>query len=151
MFEQSIRVPMIIYVPGAAANGKTCDEIVELVDIMPTYCDLWNLEKDKRYEGLSIASLLDNPDQPWKKAAFNMIPLSGLGRCVRTKRYKYSEWRKTTATSDSDEPAYARKLYDFEKDPFEHKNVVDDKKYMDIVEELSSLLRKGWKAALPGS
>ena len=149
IFEQSTRVPMIIYVPGAAANGHACDEIVELVDIMPTYCDLWNLEKDQRYEGLSMTPLLKNPDQPWKKAAFSMIPLEGLGRCVRTKRYKYSEYRKTTAKPDSDELAYARELYDLKLDPLEQTNVVDDEKYADIVQELSGLLKKGWKAALP--
>ena len=150
LFEQSIRVPMIIYVPSAAANGKTCDEIVELVDIMPTYCDLWGLEKDQRFEGLSMTPLLQNPDQLWKKAAFSMIPLDGLGRCVRTKRYRYSEWRKTTATPDSDESAYARELYDLKIDLLEQKNVVHDATYADITQELSSLLKKGWQAALPG-
>ena len=148
-FEQSIRVPMVIYVPGAAGNGKVCDEIVELVDILPTYCDLWNIEKDQQFEGLSMAPLLENPDQAWKKAAFSMVPFSEPGRCVRTKRYKYAEYRKTFATPDSDELPFARELYDLEVDPLEQKNVVDKEEYADVVRELSDLLEAGWPAALP--
>jgi arylsulfatase A-like enzyme len=149
LFEQSIRVPMIIYVPGAAANGKTCDEIVELVDIMPTYCDFWNIDKDKNFEGLSIAPLLENPDRQWKKAAFSVIPLGGLGRAVRTKKYKYAEYRETTAKPGSGEPYFARELYDLEADPLEQKNLVDKEEYADIANELSDLLKAGWQAAVP--
>lgn len=150
-FEQSIRVPLAIYVPGAEGNGKVCDEIVELVDIMPTYCDLWNMEKDQQFEGLSLTPLLENPDQPWKKAAFSMVPFAEPGRCVRTKRYKYAEYRKTYAKPGSDELPFARELYDLEVDPLEQKNVVDNDEYADVVQELSELLKAGWSAALPPS
>ena len=97
LFEQSTRVPLMVHVPGAPANGRRCDEIVEMVDILPTLCDLWSLEKDPVFEGNSFLPLLQDPGQPWKTAAFSAIPIRGLGRMVRTREFRYSEWRKDTS------------------------------------------------------
>jgi uncharacterized sulfatase len=146
LFEQSTRVPLIVRVPGARANGQVCDEIVELVDVLPTLADLWNIEAPKNLEGVSFAPLLDDPAKPWKKAAFSTITLGGLGRSVRTKRYKYAEYTR----KDEDKP-HAIELYDLKIDPWEQNNVAGDPKYAGKVAELSKLLATGWKAALPPS
>ena len=135
---------MIIYVPSVSGNGKTCDGIVELVDILPTICDLWGTEKSPKLEGTSLLPLLNNPNQAWKKAAFISIPEPGgrgVALAVRTKQYKYAVYRP------NNNPEF--ELYDLENDPFEHINVVDDPDYKKVRDQMAGLLKKGYRAALP--
>ncbi|MDQ8197981.1 sulfatase [Pelagicoccus enzymogenes] len=149
LFEQSTRVPLMVRDPRAKANGQRCDEIVELVDLLPTFCDFWGLEKDSLFEGVSFAPLLDDPQQEWKQAAFSMIPIGGLGRGVRTKDFRYAEWRKDKAHATDQSGEVVRELYDLTRDPLEQVNVVDDPLYQEQVRYLSQLLREGYHAAQP--
>lgn len=149
LFEQSTRVPLMVHVPGAPANGRRCDEIVEMVDILPTLCDLWSLEKDPVFEGNSFLPLLQDPGQPWKTAAFSAIPIRGLGRMVRTREFRYSEWRKDTSWPGEGEAPYARELYSITRDPLEQDNLIDNPLYQEKVRELSRLLAEGHPAARP--
>lgn len=150
LFEQSTRVPLIVRDPRAKANGQRCDEIVELVDVLPTLCDFWGLEKSPLFEGVSFAPLLDNPKQEWKESAFSMIPIAGMGRGVRTKDFRYAEWSmdKSHPTVNSD--PLAREFYDLTKDPLEQVNRVDDPLYQEQVRYLARLLKEGYHSAKPG-
>ena len=58
LFEQSTRVPMIVRVPGLTPAGAVCDEIIELVDLVPTISELADLELPANVEGTSFVSLL---------------------------------------------------------------------------------------------
>ena len=150
LFEQSIRVPLIVYVPGAPGNGQRCDEIVELVDLLPTMCDLWGIEPDERFEGLSFVPLLEDPRLLWKKAAFTIVPAPLNGRSVRTKQYKYAEYGKTMALPGTEKPV-AVELYDLYSDPYEQVNLAGNGDYAVVEDELRQMLLKGWRSALPES
>ena len=43
LFEQATRVPLIVRIPGVT-DGATCGEIVELVDLYPTLCEMLGIE-----------------------------------------------------------------------------------------------------------
>ncbi|MBK1879177.1 sulfatase [Pelagicoccus mobilis] len=149
LFEQSTRVPLIVRDPRAKANGQRCDEIVELVDVLPTLCDFWGLEKSPLFEGVSFAPLLDDPEQEWKEAAFSMIPIGGLGRGVRTKDFRYSEWRKDKSHPAEGTEAVAREFYDLTVDPLEQVNRIDDPLYQEQIRYLERMLREGYREAEP--
>ncbi len=142
MLEATHRAPLIVRVPGAAGNGKVCDEIVEFVDLVPTLGELLKMEVPKNVEATSFVPLLEDPGRPWKKAAF-IVEDDGdaFGQAVRTKRYRYMEFSKKAPI-----PAA---LYDLEKDPWETVNLVDDPAYAEVRRELAELLHAGWQAALP--
>ena len=40
LFEESSRAPLIVYAPSAKGNGKSCERVVEFVDIYPTVAGL---------------------------------------------------------------------------------------------------------------
>ncbi|MBL7187431.1 MAG: hypothetical protein ISS70_14005 [Phycisphaerae bacterium] len=44
----------------------------------------------------------------------------------------------------------ARELYDHEKDPHENVNSAAEPEYKQDVERLSQMLKRGWRAAVPG-
>ena len=149
LFEQSTKAPLIVYVPGAKGNGKKCDEIVELVDMLPTMCDLWNVPKDSRFESTSFAPLLDNPELPWKEAAFSICPKPVNGRSVRTKQYKYAEYfKKETDLPGVTEPN-AVELYDLFSDPYEQTNLAGKEEYQETQAKLKQMLIDGWSKAVP--
>jgi len=148
LFEQSTRVPLIVRMPGAAGNGRATDAMVELVDVLPTLAEWWGLPRDPRWEGDSFAPLVQQPVQPWKEAVFATIPISGLGRMVRTPGWRYSEWRKDTALPGRTPPV-ARELYDLRKDPWEQINLADDPAHTAKAAEMAARLQAGWRAARP--
>ena len=144
VFEQSTRVPLIVRVPGAKGNGRACEEIVELVDLLPTLAELWKIKAPGNLEGLSFAPLLERPETPWKSAAFCTVPLGGLGRAVRTKRYRYTEWARPGRKPDAVE------LYDLQSDSWEQHNLAGQADHAQTQARLAALLKEGYTSALPG-
>jgi arylsulfatase A-like enzyme len=91
-FEDATHVPFMIRVPGVTDQGMRTKALVELIDIFLSMhvTELAGLEvppqcpEDKKklltcVEGSSVASLLENPDRQWKKAAFSQYPLPNVG------------------------------------------------------------------------
>ncbi len=138
MLEMTRRVPLIVRVPGAAANGRGCPRFVEFVDLVPTLGDLARLQLPANLEGDSFAPLLVDPDQPWKKAVF-MVDGNG-GQMARTADYSYLHLKKGSVPLA---------LYDLREDPWETTNVVNDPAYAAARSEMAELLQAGWRAARP--
>lgn len=158
LFDPSIRVPLIVRVPGAAGQGRICDALVELVDLVPTLCELWELKPPPGIEGTSFVPLLEDPDRPWKNAAFSVCRRNdALGRAITTRRHKYTEWRPARWTGD--EMALAPEgvgfryyeLYDLQSDPWEQVNLAEDPAHAVLRADLAAKLAGGWREARPGS
>ncbi len=146
LFEQSTRIPLLMYVPGLVEKGAVCEEIVESVDLLPTLCELLKMPQPDNLEATSLVPLLSQPRQPWKKAAFTVCPIAGyVGRSVRTKRWRYAQWRAKKTDAQELE------LYDLQADPWEQNNLAHDPTYKERLAQLADLLKSGWKAALPDS
>ena len=150
-FELDARAPMMLHVPGMSSGGRSCDGIVEFVDMYPTLCAACGIAPPGNLEGTSMLPLLEDPTRPWKRAAFNQIPrpyLAGqnweqMGYSIRTDRYRYTEWQ------DREGRISARELYDFRIAPTETVNLADRDKHLPLVESLSNQLRDGWRSAMP--
>ncbi len=143
LFEESTRAPLIIYAPGMKAAGKSCDRLVEFIDIYPTLVSLCGLPHREGLDGIDLSPLLDDPSRPSKDAAYTVVSRSTdpsadhekradyLGRSVRTDRWRYTEWDGGKRGSE---------LYDHENDPHEWKNLAADTKYGKTVQRLHNLL-----------
>lgn len=145
-FDRDAHVPMIISAPGMKARGQTTDALTELVDIYPTLCELCGLDQPKHLEGSSMAPLLNNPNRPWKKAAFSQFARGELrdvmGYSMRTDRYRYTEWRDLKSGA-----VEARELYDHQKDPQENINVFENPENKKVVAALAKMLSEGYQSA----
>lgn len=130
-YRGSLRAPLIISAPGFEENKKTTG-LTEFIDIYPTLCELTELPLPKHLQGKSFVPLMKNPKNPWKEAAFSRI---GKGESVRTKRYRYTEWR------DDDGKMYARMLYDHLNDPSENINISKLQENKELIKKFSEMLR----------
>ena len=150
LFEQATRVPLIVRIPGVT-DGLTCGEIVELVDLYPTLCDMLEIElPHDKLEGLSFLPLLETPDQVWKNAAFTICRQGKhLGRSIRTKSYRYTEWTDYADRDDDHAVVRFAELYHLQADKLEQVNLAGRIEYGPIQRELARLLDDGWKSALP--
>lgn len=142
LFEEATRVPLIVVAPQQRAAGRPCSRLVELIDVYPTLTSLCDLPTPQGLDGKSFAPLLDDPEQPWKQAAYSVIArgddpahrvekVEYLGKSVRTQRYRYTEW---------DGGRKGIELYDHQRDPHEWVNLAHDPKYADAVARLHALL-----------
>lgn len=144
-YENDARVPLIVRAPGKKA-GVTSGGLVEFVDVYPTLADLAGLEAPSDLEGASFAPLLDNPDLPWKAAAFSQYPRSHegqqlMGYSMTDGRYRLTRWVERKKPSQ----LVAAELYDHKTDPAENVNVATRPEYAKALGELNALAAKGWK------
>lgn len=144
-FENATRAPLIISVPGKT-KGIRLDQFVEYVDIYPTLVELAGFEPADYLEGTSFVPVINNVEKKWKKAAFSQFDRSNSfeGYAIRTKDFRYVEWR--TWKNDS---LLSVELYDHRNDPLESVNQIKNVQYKRIAADLSRQLHAGWKAALP--
>ena len=124
-------------------------------------------------EGTSLLPLIEDPSQPWKKGVFSQYqrriwkknsagdtvdianPGNGIGYSIRTERYRYTEWWRTETTNQDSKGNYTDRdvklfnspemieLYDYDNDPKETTNLVNDPNYSLVVSELSAALAGG--------
>jgi arylsulfatase A-like enzyme len=138
MYEESFRTPMLIKFPAAITKPRRINSFVLNLDIAPTLLDLAGIAVPADMQGASMKHLLQvGKDKKWRNEVYyHYYELSfGLTRHygIRTDRYKLMHFY---GAIDSWE------LYDLKKDPTEMKNVYDNKKYADKVEQLKKRLQE---------
>jgi arylsulfatase A-like enzyme len=134
-YEESIRVPFVVKMPGIAP--RTDDHLVAVdLDIGPTLFDLAGLTIET--DGLSLIPLLENPDAPWRNELLTQNfdgghPGGSAWAGLRTKQ-GVEEWKYVEYTTGGIE------LYDLLNDPYEEESKHSDPGYQDIRAELASRL-----------
>jgi uncharacterized sulfatase len=134
LFEESLRVPLVIVAPGLAQPGRPAARVVELVDLYPTLLDLAGLAASSPLDGVSLTPLLRDPEASVKPAALSLterVPPE-LGRSLRTPRWRYTLW-----------PDGSEELYDEPADPTESRNLAADPSHAATVHELRAQLVQG--------
>jgi uncharacterized sulfatase len=138
LFEESARVPLVVYDPRAKGNGKPCGRTVELVDLYPTLADLCGVTPPAALHGASLKPLLDDPAAARDRPAFTQVWRQTYpGHSVRTERWRYTEW---------DNGYKGVELYDHAADPHEWTNLAADPKRAATVKEMQALVRANWPA-----
>lgn len=141
MYEESIRIPMIMTCPELFEGSRVEERIVLNIDVAPTLLEAASLDVPPQMQGQSFLTLPTDPKQPWRssflyeyfwEAAFPETP-TVVG--VRTDRYKYVTYH---GVWDSNE------LYDLERDPQEMHNLVSTgrRKRISVEDEQKALLAR---------
>ncbi len=125
MYEDSIRVPLIVYDPRQPRQPKigTCDEMVLSIDLAPTMLALAGVEIPKAMQGRNLMPLVRGEATEWRSSWYyehvynTKPPRSPIVKTegVRTKRWKYIRYPEVNPTYEQ--------LFDLQSDPLEQTNL----------------------------
>jgi len=134
-YEQSLRVPLIIYDPRLQdeKRGRLREEMALNVDIPATILALAGVEMPVQYQGNSLVPLLEGQDDPaWRNDFFceHLMEHQKIPKWegVRGQRYVYARYFEQ-------EPAFEF-LHDLRVDPDELVNLASSSEYKDILRQM---------------
>lgn len=140
MYEESLRMPLVVRYPKWIEAGSVNDKIVSNLDFAPTFLELAGAEIPTEMQGHSLKNLLLDEDvKEWRKSLYYhyyeypAVHMAKRHYGVRTEQYKLLHFYY-----DID----AWELYDLEKDPNEINNIYDDPAYAGVASELKTELRR---------
>jgi arylsulfatase A-like enzyme len=128
LFERSCRAPLLIAHPKLEQGVTQVDEVVQFIDVMPTVTEICNVPTPNNAEGKSLTPLMRGEQTPWDNVAYSYV---NADRSLRTERYRLINWR-----------GQKEALYDHDKDPGEHFNLVDHPEYKEILHKLRQKLKR---------
>jgi arylsulfatase A-like enzyme len=140
MYEESLRMPLLVRFPREVKAGSVNDDIVLNLDFASTFLDFAGVAVPADMQGRSLRPLLKGKTPAdWRKSMYyHYYEYPGAHAVkrhygVRTGRYKLIHFYH-----DID----AWELYDLQTDPNELNNVYDNPAYADIVKALKKVLRR---------
>lgn len=138
LWEEAIRVPMMISAPGYRLAAK-CEHVVELVDLYPTLTDLAGLPRESRAQGQSLVRLLDDPRETLAKT--DALIQVGAGYGLRGGQWAYMWYPRTKSKQEG------FMLYDMNQDPQQYINLADDEGHASLRARLHARLTTRIEAA----
>jgi arylsulfatase len=136
-YEGGIRVPFIARWPGKIAAGTETDLVAAHWDVLPTVCDIVQVDKPQKLDGVSFANtLLSKGEQPEHEYLYWEFPASGFQQAVRS-----GNWKIVRYGVDKGDPPF--ELYDLGADISEQHNIAAD--HPDIVSRLTSYSKSAHK------
>lgn len=89
LFDHTLRVPLLMHVPGLDVRGLRVRSLVRSMDLMPTLLELAGVAPPEGLDGESLVPLLAGRDDE-ERIAFSLRTKKGMRRfSVRTQRHHY--------------------------------------------------------------
>lgn len=134
-YEESMRVPMVIWAPGFIKPHSVIEPMILNVDLAPMFLDLAGVAKPSQMQGTSFLPLLRGEKVPWRDRIFyeyyweQAFPQTPTTFAVRTDDYKYIYYHGIWDTNE---------LYDMRNDPNEMNNLIQDTSLFEVGLQLKS-------------
>lgn len=145
-YEESVRIPMLVWAPSLLHGGKIIDKMVQNIDIAPTILACAGLNKAEQMPGYSFLPLLEGKNVKWRDRIFYEyyweydFPQTPTMHGVRTERFKYIRYHGIWDTNE---------FYDLKMDPNETKNLITSIQYQDTIKQLNKELQD-WMESTQG-
>lgn len=110
LYDELIKVPLILYVPAKIGQPLIVSQQVRTVDIMPTIMELLNIPASSQTQGKSLLPLIEGAIDEEERYAYG-----GHGEFVRTLQWKLIYNRDTESYE----------LFNLQADPEEQVNLID--------------------------
>lgn len=136
-YEASMRVPLIARCPELIGQGKTVEQAVANIDIMPTILSAAGLEPPPTCDGSSMLPLAQGKTVGWRKELLyeyyweRNYPQTPTIHALRGERYKFIRYQ---GIWDIDE------LYDLQEDPLEARNLIFSTEHQPVIRDMRERL-----------
>jgi choline-sulfatase len=132
-YEESLRVPLVVSNPVLFPERRETDNLASLIDLMPTFADILNVEPVDGLMGRSLAPILESPENApavQEEIVFtfddvragnpNASPVNAADRirCIRETKWKYARYFHAKGSYPEE-----WEMYDLEHDPDELDNL----------------------------
>ncbi|MCA9085593.1 MAG: DUF4976 domain-containing protein, partial [Planctomycetaceae bacterium] len=137
MYEESMKMPLIVKWPGVTKPGAVNEDLVQNLDYAETFLEMAGTEVPSDMQGASLVPLLQgNTPANWRDSLyyhyfeFPAVHMVARHNGVRTRQhklihfYQFGEWE----------------LYDLQKDPEELTNVYGQPEYAQVTADLKAQL-----------
>ena len=131
LHEESVRVPLIIKVPGKEA--QVCTSFTELIDLYPTLADLAKLKYSRHVQGKSLKKTITNPRHAVRNIAFS-VSQGGRSFLLRDEDYAFIQY--------NEDASEGIELFDMHRDPKQYTNLANNPEYITVVNRFQRKLRK---------
>ena len=151
LYEHTWRVPFIVKGPGIAA-GKRAEGNIYLLDILPTLCDLADIDIPETVQGKSFVPVLKEEKETVRDVMYGVYAAGrkpGM-RCVKKGDWKLIKYDRNNGT------VRQTQLFNLKENPHEflaahnksgemETNLADNPKYADKLAEMEALLLEQMK------
>jgi arylsulfatase A-like enzyme len=138
-YEEAVRVPMLMRMPGRIPAGSVSDACINTPDIMPTLLSLLDLPVPRGVEGMDLSHCARGEPGPVPEAAL----LQNTGACadwidghewraLRDARYTYAVFRVDGAEM----------LFDNVADPYQMKNLAGESAAAGVLDRFRTMLAR---------
>lgn len=119
LFDESLRVPLVVRFPGRVPEGLVVEEQTSVADVMPTILELCGVPRPAEVRGMSLVSLLRGDPEP----ALLCRPVTGrlarAGEESASQRFaRTNDWKLIAARAGEAEVLY---YFDLRADPHEQR------------------------------
>jgi arylsulfatase A-like enzyme len=129
LYEGGIRVPMIVRWPGKVKAGRVSDQVWAFWDVLPTACDLANVEPPGGIDGLSVLpTIVNSGPQKQHEYLYWEFHEGGFRQAVRLDKFKAVRLKP-------DQPI---ELYDLSRDVGESTDIAA--KHPDVIAKVKNIM-----------
>ncbi len=133
MYEESQKVPLLVYAPEHIEGGQVLEQVIQNVDVAPTILELAGIKTPKQMQGRSFLPLLKAKNIAWRNEAFYeyyweySYPQTPTTFGLRKGRYKFIFYPGIWDVSE---------FFDLQTDPEEKKNLWRHPAYQPLIKQL---------------
>jgi len=141
IYEDTLRVPLIISCPELIKKKHKCSDIIQLIDLYPTIAQLCGIKlDDKRVDGLSLVPTLKEGRKPARKYA---VSENWSQSTIITDDFKLGRWLECSKfdwwNKKRDYRAFGDMMFNITADPWETDNLYAKEQFSQQQEYLLKL------------
>ena len=155
MYDESLRVPLLVRYPPLIRSGTVVDKMVLSLDLAPSILDICGTQPLPNIHGRSWKQLLSGNTRGWRTSFLyeynyeKQFPYTPNVRGIRTDDWKLIRYPNGDGSPDR----FKAELYDLRNDPLEQHNLIDDPrlaaKRTKLAAEFEKLSREAGPDSMP--
>lgn len=140
MYEESLRMPLLMRYPKKIQEGTVISELVQNLDFAPTFLDLAGINIPDEMQGMSLLPLFNKKQaENWRKSIYyHYYEYPGAHMVKRHYGIRNERYKLIHFYYDID----AWEFYDLKNDPHELNNLYENPDYEDQISTMNSELNK---------